>query len=135
MGYFHGFKLDPVVNDKGEILNFIITQGHVDDREPLKNQSFIKALKGKLFADKGYISKAITQFLFLDGLHLITAIRNNMKNVLMELKNICQLQHSRHRTFNNYITNLIGGLIAYTFFNKKPAIKYHPHLPQQLAAF
>ena len=154
MGYFHGFKLHLVVNDKGEILNFVITQGHVDDREPLKNQSFIKNLKGKLFGDKGYISKALTQVLFLDGLHLITSIRNNMKNVLMELKdrillrkrsvietindelkNICQVEHSRHRSFNNFITNLIAGLIAYSFFEKKPAIKYNPENSNQLTVF
>lgn len=154
MGYFHGFKLHLVVNDKGEILNFAITQGHVDDREPLKNQSFIKSLKGKLFADKGYISKTLTQILFLDGLHLITNIRNNMKNVLMELKdkillrkrsvietindelkNICQVEHSRHRSFNNFITNLIAGLIAYSFFDKKPAIKYQSVQSSQLTVF
>ena len=154
MGYFHGFKLHLVVNDKGEILNFAITQGHVDDRQPLKNQSFIKKLKGKLFADKGYISKTLTQVLFLDGLHLITSIRNNMKNVLMELKdkimlrkrsvietindelkNICQVEHSRHRSFNNFITNLIAGLIAYSFFDKKPAIRYQPVSSDQLAVF
>ena len=86
MGYFFGFKLHIVINDKGELLNFVITPGNTDDREPLKNKSFIKALKGKLYADKGYISNQLTQVLFLDGLHLITSIRNNMKNVLMELK-------------------------------------------------
>ena len=67
MGYFHGFKLHPVVNDKGEILNFIITQGHVDDREPIKNQSFIKVLKGKLFADTGYIQSNHRSFCSLMG--------------------------------------------------------------------
>jgi hypothetical protein len=36
MGYFFGFKLHIVINDKGELLNFVITQGNVDDREPLK---------------------------------------------------------------------------------------------------
>ena len=111
-------------------------------------------LKGKLFADKGYISKTLTQVLFLDGLHLITSIRNNMKNVLMELKdkillrkrsvietindelkNICQVEHSRHRSFNNFITNLVAGLIAYSFFDKKPAIKYTPENSNQLAVF
>lgn len=154
MGWFHGFKLHLVVNDKGEILNFAITQGHVDDREPLKNEAFIKSLKGKLFADKGYINKKLTEVLFLDGLHLITSIRNNMKNVLMELKdkillrkrsvietindelkNICQVEHSRHRSFNNFITNLIAALIAYSFFEKKPAIKYQPENTSQLAVF
>ncbi|MEQ8520988.1 MAG: IS982 family transposase [Vicingaceae bacterium] len=154
MGYFFGFKLHIVINDKGELLNFVITPGNTDDREPLKNASFIKALKGKLYADKGYISNQLTQVLFLDGLHLITSIRNNMKNVLMELKdktllrkrsvietvndelkNICQIEHSRHRSFENFITNLISGLIAYSFFPKKPAIKYEPVETNQLAVF
>ena len=154
MGYFFGFKLHIVINEKGELLNFVITPGNTDDREPLKNPSFIKALKGKLYADKGYISKELTQLLFLDGLHLITSIRNNMKNVLLELKdkimlrkrsvietvndelkNICQIEHSRHRSFTNFLTNLISGLIAYSFFPKKPAIKYQPVNSNQLAVF
>ena len=154
MGYFFGFKLHIVINDKGELLNFVITPGNTDDREPLRNKSFIRALKGKLYADKGYISKGLTQILFMDGLHLITSIRNNMKNTLMELKdkillrkravietvndelkNICQVEHSRHRSFNNFISNLVSGLIAYSFFPKKPAIKYNPIKTTQLATF
>ena len=154
MGYFFGFKLHIVINEKGELLNFVITPGNTDDREPLRNKSFIRALKGKLYADKGYISKGLTQILFMDGLHLITSIRNNMKNTLMELKdkillrkrsvietvndelkNICQVEHSRHRSFNNFISNLVSGLIAYSFFPKKPAIKYNPIKTTQLAIF
>ena len=154
MGYFFGFKLHIVINDKGELLNFVITPGNTDDREPLRNKSFIRALKGKRYADKGYISKGLTQILFMDGLHLITSIRNNMKNTLMELKdkillrkrtvietvndefkNICQVEHSRHRSFNNFISNLVSGLIAYSFLPKKPAIKYDPIKTTQLAIF
>jgi hypothetical protein len=154
MGYFFGFKLHIVINDKGELLNFVITQGNVDDREPLKNKNFVNSLKGKLYGDKGYISKEISSLLFMDGLHLITSIRNNMKNTLMELKdkimlrkrsvietvndelkNMCQIEHSRHRSFNNFITNLISGLIAYSFFPKKPAIKYDAVLTNQVAIF
>jgi len=154
MGYFFGFKLHIVINDKGELLNFVVTQGNVDDREPLKNERFIKAIKGKLFADKGYLSKALTQMLFLDGIHLITNIRNNMKNTLMELKdkillrkrsvietvndelkNMCQIEHSRHRSFENFVSNLISGLIAYCFFPKKPAIKYETVQTDQIALF
>ncbi|MBA3899327.1 MAG: IS982 family transposase [Bacteroidetes bacterium] len=154
MGYFFGFKLHLIVNEKGEILNFAITQANIDDREPLKNESFIKKLKGKLYADKGYISSELTKVLFIDGLHLITKIRNNMKNCLMELKdkillrkrsvietindelkNICQIEHSRHRSFGNFISNLISGLIAYSFFPKKPSIKYQTIKTDQLAVF
>ena len=154
MGYFFGFKLHFVINDKGEILSFVITPGNTDDREPLKNKKFIEQIKGKLYADKGYVSKKLTEILFVDGLHLITYIRNNMKNVLMEmkdkillrkrsvietvndeLKNICSIEHSRHRSFGNFITNLISALIAYSFFPKKPAIKYETVNPNQLALF
>lgn len=154
MGYFFGFKLHLVINDKGEILNFVITQGNVDDREPLKNKNFINQLKGKLYADKGYISKDLSELLFMDGLHLITNIRNNMKNTLMELKdkillrkrsvietvndelkNICQIEHSRHRSFGNFITNIISGLIAYSFFPKKPSIKFEAVHSNQIAIF
>ena len=154
MGYFFGFKLHIVINDKGELLNFVITPGNTDDRQPLKNKNFIKVLKGKIFGDKGYISKELTNLLFIDGLHLITSIRNNMKNTLMELKdkillrkrsvietvndelkNICQVEHSRHRSFENFITNLISGLIAYSFFPKKPAIKFDEVKTNQLAIF
>ena len=85
MGWFHGFKLHIIINDKGEILSFCITQANVDDREPLKNESFIKAVFGKLFADKGYISQKITELLFVNDIHLITGIRSNMKNSLMSM--------------------------------------------------
>jgi hypothetical protein len=143
MGYFFGFKLHLMVNDKGEILNFVITPGNVDDREPLRDESFLQKVFGKLFADKGYIGQKLFEQLFIDGIHLVTGIRRNMKNSLMsmsdkimlrkrsiietindELKNICQIEHSRHRAFGNFLTNLISGLLAYSFLPKKPSIKY-----------
>lgn len=154
MGWFHGFKLHIVINDKGEILSFCITQANVDDREPLKNESFLKAVFGKLYADKGYISQKLQQLLFVDGIHLITGIRNNMKNSLMtmadkillrkrsvietvndELKNICQIEHSRHRSFVNFLTNLISAIAAYCFLPKKPSIKYYSERTNQLAFY
>jgi hypothetical protein len=141
IGWFFGFKLHIVINDKGEILDFLFTQGNVDDREPLKDKNFHDKIFGKLFGDKGYISKSLFDNLFIDGIHLITKPRKNMKNSLMllqdkillkkralietvndELKNICQIEHTRHRSFGNFITNLISGLIAYSFFPKKPAL-------------
>jgi len=153
-GWFHGFKLHIVINDKGEILSFCITQANVDDREPLKNESFLKAVFGKLYADKGYISQKLQQLLFVDGIHLITNIRNNMKNSLMtiadkillrkrsvietvndELKNICQIEHSRHRSFANFLTNMIAAIAAYSFLPKKPSIKYYAQKTNQLALY
>jgi hypothetical protein len=55
MGFFFGFKLHFVINDKDEILSFVITPGNTDDREPLKDSNFLITIFGKLFADKGYI--------------------------------------------------------------------------------
>lgn len=107
MGYFFGFKLHIVINEKGELLNFVIAQGNVDDREPLKNKKFVNELKGKLFADKGYLSKTLSEMLFLDGLHLITNIRNNMKNCLMELKDKIMLRkRSIIETINAELKNI-----------------------------
>lgn len=154
MGWFHGFKLHIIINDKGEILNFTITQANIDDRTPLKKKRFLDKIYGKLYADKGYVGKDLMQFLFADGLHLITHIKNNMKNSLMnmsdkillrkrsiietvndELKNICQIEHSRHRSFTNFLSNIVAGLIAYSFLPKKPSIKYQTVKSNQLTFY
>jgi hypothetical protein len=154
MGWFYGFKLHIVINEKGEVLNFAVTQANVDDREPLKNEYFLQQIFGKLFADKGYVSDKLKQLLFVDGINLITGIRNNMKNSLMslndkillrkrsvietvndELKNICQIEHSRHRSLANFLSNLIAGIIAYHFLPKKPSIRYDVLNSNQLTIF
>ena len=141
IGWFFGLKLHLIINDKGEILEFMLTQAHIDDREPLKQAGFHEKIFGKLFGDKGYISQSLFEKLFIDGIHLITRLRKNMKNSLMhihdrlllkkraiiesvndELKNICQIEHTRHRSFANFLTNLLAGLIAYSFLPKKPSI-------------
>jgi len=154
MGWFYGFKLHIIVNDKGELLDFVITQANLDDRTPLKGDNFLKKIFGSLYADKGYISKELSALLFDQGLHLVTGIRNNMKNVIMtmrdkvllrkrsvietindQLKNIAQAEHSRHRSFANFITNLVASLIAYSFQEKKPSIKFETEDTIQLALF
>jgi hypothetical protein len=154
MGWFYGFKLHIIINDKGEILTFTITQANTDDRTPLKTERFLDKIFGKLFADKGYIGKELAQLLFVDGVQIITQVKNNMKNCLMtmsdkillrkrsvietvndELKNICQVEHSRHRSFGNFLTNLISGLIAYSFLPKKPSIKFETENSNQICLF
>lgn len=156
MGFFYGFKLHIVVNEVGQILDFQITQGNVDDRAPLKN-NLLKRIWGKLYGDKGYINKQLAEMLFADGIHFITGIRTNMKNTLMslfdkvmlrkrsiietindQLKNICMIEHSRHRSFHNFLNNMLAGIIAYSFLPKKPAVKLYEFTPdysQQLSLF
>ena len=152
MGWFFGFKLHIIVNDKGEIINFAFTEANADDRQPLISGKLLKEIWGKLFGDRGYISQTLFQTLFVDGIHLITKIRKNMKNSLMnindkillrkralietindELKNICQIEHSRHRSVVNFVSNTIAGLIAYSFLPKKPAIKCQFQQTKQIA--
>lgn len=113
MGWFFGFKLHLICNEKGELLNFMITPGDVDDRQPLEYKAFVEAIYGNLVGDKGYISKSLFQKLFVDGIQLITKLKNNMKGAIMtisdklllrkraiietvndELKNIAQVEHS-----------------------------------------
>lgn len=137
MGWFFGFKLHLVINDKGEILNFMFSPANVDDREALKQGNFLRDIKGKLCADKGYIGQALFENLFLNGIQLLTRVKNNMRNSLMsvedkillrkralietvndELKNIAQIEHSRHRSFNNFIANALSAIAAYCFLKR-----------------
>ena len=147
MGWFYGFKLHLIVNDQGELLAFCLTPGNTDDRQPVP--AMAKTLFGKLFGDKGYISQKLFEQLFAQGVQLITMVRKNMKNRLIELedkllarkrsiietindqlKNISQIEHSRHRSVNNFFVNLVAGLIAYCHQGKKPSLNL---TPEQLA--
>ena len=144
MGWFFGFKLHLSVNDRGEILACRLTPGNVDDRKPLPGMA--KTLFGKLFGDKGYISQPLFDQLLAQGLELITPRRKNMKQrplsledklllrkrsvietINDQLKNISQIEHTRHRSVANFLVNLVCGLIAYCHQQKKPSL----HLSDQ----
>jgi hypothetical protein len=142
MGWFYGLKLHLVVNDRGEILSCQVTAGNVDDRKPVLN--LCKNLFGKLIADRGYISQALfEQLLETFGVQLITRIKSNMKNRLMplvdklllrkraiiesvvdQLKNVSQIEHTRHRSPINCFINILAGLIAYCRQPKKPDLNF-----------
>lgn len=140
IGWFFGFKLHLVINDKGELMAFKLTAANVDDREPVPN--LVKNLIGKLVGDKGYISQKLFDRLYLQGLQLITRIKKNMKNKLIpiidklllrkraiiesvndQLKNISQIEHTRHRSVWNFTVNILAALCAYVLQPKKPSIK------------
>lgn len=142
VGWFFGFKLHLIINDKGEILSFYISQGNTSDNNAKIITRMTKEIFGKMFGDKGYINKALADLLFDDGLQLITAVRRNMKQKALsneeklllrkrsvietvndELKNICQVEHTRHRSVAGFILNIMSAIAAYSFFPKKPSIK------------
>jgi Transposase DDE domain len=137
--WFYGFKLHLVVNDRGELLACRLTAGNVDDRRPVPKLT--QRLWGKLFGDKGYLSQPLTQQLRQRGISLITKLKSNMKNRLIllsdklllrkrsiletiidQLKNISQIEHTRHRSLANFMVNLVAGLIAYCHQPKKPGL-------------
>lgn len=139
VGWFYGFKLHLVVSDQGEILSWCLTAGNVDDRRPVPK--LLHSLCGKVFGDKGYLSTALTDQLRAIGIELITKARKNMANRPMDLtdksllrrraiietiydqlKNISQIEHSRHRSPTNFLTNLVCGLIAYCHQTHKPSL-------------
>ena len=149
MGWFYGFKLHLIINDKGEILSFCLTSGNVDDREEIVMNSLTKEIFGKLFADRGYISQKLFEKLLEKDITLITRAKKNMKNKLMDyydrlmlrkrtviesvndfLKNICNIEHSRHRSITNFLVNLVSALAAYSFLPKKPSICPVSNMPK-----
>lgn len=71
---------------QGEILNFIFSPANVDDKEPLKQGNFLKDIKGKLCADKGYIGQSLFEKLFSNGIQLLIKVKNNIRNSLMSIE-------------------------------------------------
>ena len=143
MGWFYGFKLHIAITETGELCGAKLSKGNVDDRDEDVLDEVLKNVSGKLYADKGYISKKLFETLFEKGITLVTSIKKNMKNRLMplldklllrkrsvietvndQLKNMCDVEHTRHRSPINFMVNMVAGLIRYTYFKKKPSINF-----------
>lgn len=139
MGWFYGFKLHLIVNHRGEIVAAKVTKGNVHDTKPV--EELAAGLPDKLYGDKGYLSNALEASLFEKGVKLITTVRKNMKAKAMslwdramlskrfiietindQLKNISQIEHSRHRSMHGFMLNLMAGLVAYCLKESKPRL-------------
>jgi transposase len=139
MGWFFGFKLHLIVNSKGELLSVRLTPGNTDDRKPVP--AMCQGLFGLLFGDKGYISKDLAKTLEEQGIALVTTLKKNMKpvprtdfekavlhrrslveTVIDELKNLCQIEHTRHRSVAGFLVNLMAGIVAYCLADSKPSL-------------
>jgi hypothetical protein len=129
-----------IFNTLGDIVRLTITPGNVNDRAPVRDMA--KGILGKLIGDKGYISKKLFEDLFSSGVHLITRIKKNMKNCLMDvtdklmlmrrffietifssLKSVNTLIHTRHRNPLNAFVHLIAGLVNYQLRTDKPSLQ------------
>ena len=140
MGWFFGFKLHLVINHQEELLDCTITPGNTDDRNPLA--PLLRDSFGKVFADKGYVSKPLAEQLWKSHrIQFFAKPRRNMKNSLMleadkllarqralvetvigQPKGICQIEHSRHRSPVNCFVHLMAGLVAYCHQPRKPSL-------------
>jgi transposase len=141
MGWFYGFKLHLVVDSLGNIANAKLTPGNTDDRSVV--ESLVQSLKGKLFGDKGYISKELFMKLYAKGIKFITGIRKNMNNILMlmedkillrkrsvietifgYLKQTLMLEHTRHRSIIGMFLHVLSTLVWYQIQPSKPSAFY-----------
>jgi hypothetical protein len=146
MGWFYGFKLHLIVNHRGDLVSVMLTPGNTDDRNLSLMSKLTQDVLGKLFGDKGYICAKLFRALHQRGLQLITKLKSRMVNKLMlttdklllskraliesvidQLKNLYQIEHTRHRSPLNFLGNLFSGLIAYTFSPQKPSITIDTH--------
>ncbi len=141
MDWFYGFKLHFVINDQGALLAVQITPGNVDDRTPVP--ALVAGLWGKLFGDRGYISQKLFEQLQQSGVQLITKLKRRMKNKLIplldkvllrkrmliesvgeQLKHVCHISHTRHRSVNNAFVHILAALVAYTWYERKPTLRF-----------
>lgn len=132
-----------MINEKGEILDFVITAGNIADNNETVIRSMTKRLHGKTFGDRGYLLRPkLFQKLYQKDVHMITKIRENMVNKLMlfadklmlrrrglietvgaVLKEDCNIQHSRYRSPVTFVINVFSALVAYCLNPKKPSIR------------
>lgn len=137
MGWFYGFRLHLIINDKGEILSFCLTSGNADDRNESVTESLTEEIFGKLFADRGYISQKLSEKLPESNITSVIGAKKSMKNKLMDLhdrlmlrrhavndflKNICNTEHSGHRSVTNFLVNLVSALATCSFLPKKTSV-------------
>lgn len=141
MGWFYGFKLHLIINPTGDLLDVALTPGNVDDRTPLWGMNPEAGFHGRLYGDRGYISKDLRKHLCEQGVNLVYKVRKNMdpldvsasdavllkkrtlvESVIRELKTQMQVEHSRHRSVENFQVNVFSALIAYQMLEKKPTL-------------
>jgi hypothetical protein len=147
-GWFFGFKAHLVINQQGELINFLFTSGNVADNNQAVLKELLGGLTGKCFGDKGYMTVLFEEF-YHKGLQLITKVRANMKNKLLRLvdklklrkraviesvndilTSVFDLQHTRHRSCVNAMAHMLAALTAYCFYDKKPSVYVPESQPQ-----
>jgi hypothetical protein len=155
-GWFYGLTLHLVINNLGQICQFLLTPANVADNSEEVLKHLLSDLQGECYGDKGYLSRFFGYF-YERGLTLVTRIKNNMKNKLLFLSqrirlrkraiiesvndiltdiltSVFDIEHSRHRSQVNAVSHLFAGLIAYCFYENKPSV-FFTTVPQFISRF
>src|SRR4051794_19443445 len=143
MGWFFGFKLPLVFNNRHEIVALKLTPGN--DTTPVP--ALTRELTGKLFGDKGYIGRKLAEDLLRRG--LFTRVRRNMKSLPLSLqdkallkarnmadniKEFSSLNLSKHRSVINAFVHIIAAITAYQINPFKPKLNLQPRYQLQTTA-
>lgn len=143
-GWFYGLKLHLAINQFGQVMNFLVTPANVADNNDEVLRRLLRHLQGRCYADKGYLTKLFEEF-YQQGLRLVTKVRSNMKNQLLELDDKLRLKkraliesvndilmsvqdidHTRHRSPVNALVHTLAGLVGYHFYDTKPCVYVKP---------
>ena len=149
MGWFFGFKLHLVFNNRNEIVALKLTPGNVYTT-PVP--ALTRDLIGKLFGDKGYIGQKLAEDLLRRGLTLFTRVRKNMKSLPLSLqdkallkarnmadiighiKEFSSLNLSKHRSAINAFVHIIAAITAYQINPFKPKLNLQPRYQLETTA-
>jgi len=130
VGWFYGFKVHIIINELGQILNFMITPGNIVDNNATIIEKMTENIYGKIYGDKGYLlNEKMFKKLYSRGVHIVTKIRKNMKNIPMDigdkimlrkrgviesvgaiLKEDLNIEHSRYRSPVSLFVNVLSSL-------------------------
>ena len=139
-GWFYGLKVHLVINQMGQLVSVLFTSANMADNNHKVLRYLLTKLKGQCFGDKGYLTKLFEEF-YNQGLQLITKVRSKMKNQLMQMTHkiklrkraiiesvndilisVFDIEHTRHRSPINAMAHMMSALIAYCFYEDKPAV-------------
>jgi hypothetical protein len=132
--------LNYIYYNLGQIMNCLLTPGNLADNKEEVLKTLLADLQGQCYGHRGYLTK-LFEFFYEKGLTLLTKIKRNMKNVLVKmdqkikprkraliesvnaiLTSVFDIEHSRHRKSINALAHLFAALIAYCFYDSKPAV-------------
>ena len=122
MGWFYGFKLHIVINDKGKILSLKVTPGNVSDKNHKVVLNLLKGIRGTVVADAGYQSNPLKETLKQRDINFFTAVTKPMKKLmtktqhnLLKSRQLVETIIGKIKYRKNPVTSLARSLKGYQY--------------------